>query len=361
MTAHEIRPLAVEPLRDFTLRTLRRFGCYEREAAVVAGHLVGANLCGHDSHGVGMLPFYARSIQASKLRPGAEAKLIKSQDGILQFDGQRGFGQFVVHDALMAAFEQRRKSNLVMVTVANSGHMGRIGTYGEMAAAKGFVFVGFVSVLDLEPVVAPFGAKAARLSTNPVCIAIPGSDGNTCFMLDMATSAVAMGKVRVARDEGKKFKGKPLIDSQGCETDDPACLYETPRGAIRSAGEHKGYALAVACELLAGALSGAGPFLGGVVPDSLVNNATFFLIDAQTLGILPELGRSNESLSAYLRMSPPIDENNPVKYPNDPEIEMREVRTRIGIPLAKDTLNQLQEMANSLGIEATELAMASPL
>ena len=142
------------------------------------------------------------------------------------------------------------------MTLGRSHHLGRIGAWGELAAAKGLISINFVNVIS-RAIVAPHGGADARFGTNPVCIAIP-LPGEAPFVLDMATSAVAQGKVRVAHNKGEKVSSDWLIDDHGNPTTDPRYGVIEPFGALRTFGLHKGYGLAVACELLGGALSGGG-------------------------------------------------------------------------------------------------------
>src|SRR5215831_13288053 len=249
-----------DQLRRLISAIVRKGGSAAAEADLVAEHLVRANLMGHDSHGVGMIPTYVRHLKAGLVVPNTRAKVVKDDGAMLMFDGGRGYGRRVAGEAMDAAIARCRETGVVAMTLANAHHIGRVGAYGELASAAGLVSLHFVNVTDHRGLVAPFRGTDARFVTNPVCIAVPGTDRHAPLLLDMATSQVAMGKIRVAKNEGKPAPEGSLIDSKGQPTRDPNVMYSEPRGALLSFGGHKGYALAVVTELLAGALSG-GPTL----------------------------------------------------------------------------------------------------
>ena len=205
---------------------------------------------------------------------------MKDDGALLMFDGARGYGRPVAGEAMAAAIARCRQTGVVTMTLANAHHIGRVGAYGEMATGAGLVSLHFVNVTDHRGLVAPFRGTDARFSTNPVCIALPGTDRQPPVLLDMATSAVAMGKIRVARNEGKPAPEGVLIDTSGQPTRDPNVMYGDPHGALLPFGGHKGYALAVVAELLAGAMSG-GPTIqpGNERRGGTVNNMFTIIVD----------------------------------------------------------------------------------
>ena len=150
--------------RDF----LEATGSSEDEARVVAEHMIGANLRGHDSHGVGMIAMYAQYLNEGKLIPNAPLNVIKDTGPVLQLDGCRGYGQRIGREATDMAIERAKKHGICMYTIGRSCHLGRIGTYGEQAAAAGMVSIHFVNVNHFFPLVAPFNGSKARFGTNPM-------------------------------------------------------------------------------------------------------------------------------------------------------------------------------------------------
>src|SRR5215831_6225193 len=340
-----------DSLRRITSAILRRGGSEDAEADLVAEHLVQANLAGHDSHGVGMIPAYVRHLQAGLVVPNTRAKLIKDDGAILMFDGLRGYGRVVAGDAMAVAIARCRQTGVVALTLANAHHIGRVGAYGEMASAAGLVSLHFVNVADHRGLVAPFRGSDARFSTNPVCIALPGTERQPPLLLDMATSAVAMGKVRVARNEGKPMAEGVLIDPAGQPTRDPHVMYGEPRGALLSFGAHKGYALAVVTELLAGALSG-GPTLqpGNERRGGTVNNMFAVLVDPARLAGVDWLRREIDGFVEYVKASPPADPKAPVLVPGDPERMARAERTRGGIDVDATTWEEILAAGEKMGL-----------
>ena len=219
-------------------------GAVVEDAEQVAHHLVEANLKGHDSHGVGMVPAYVGNLRAGHLKVTAHVKLIRDRGAVMLFDGGFGFGQVVGSEAMAQAIVRAKDTGIVCAGVRNCHHLGRIGSYGEQCGEAGMVSVHFVNVVGHPPLVTPFGGRDRRMTTNPFCCVIPRPD-DTPIVLDMATSAVAMGKVRVAHLKGERVPDGALVDHEGAPTTDPAVMYSEPFGALGPFGAHKGYGLAV--------------------------------------------------------------------------------------------------------------------
>src|SRR5262249_40438269 len=246
-------------LRRLTIALLEKTGSRSPEAKIVADHLVDANLAGHDSHGVGMLPHYMRNFKAGTLIPNQVPEVVSESGNFSVWDGRNGYGQVIARDATIWATETARRRGVAVHGLRNTHHIGRVGTYGQIAAQQGLVSIHFVNGNSGPPRVTPFRGREGRLSTNPICVAVPGTKDTPPIVLDMATSRVAIGKVRVAYNQRKPMIEGALIDVQGRPTKNPAVLYEDPRGAVMPFGEHKGYALALIAALLAGGAARAGP------------------------------------------------------------------------------------------------------
>jgi hydroxycarboxylate dehydrogenase B len=342
--------VTADRLRKLTSAILQSGGSAAAEGDLVAEHLVRANLAGHDSHGVGMVPHYVRHWEAGLVVPNTRAKLVKDDGAILMFDGARGFGRCVAGEAMAAAIDRCRQTGVVALTLANAHHIGRVGAYGELASAAGLVSLHFVNVADHRGLVAPFRGSDSRFSTNPVCIAMPGTERQPPLLLDMATSAVAMGKVRVARNEGKPMAESILIDHTGQPTRDPNVMYSDPQGSLLPFGGHKGYALAVMTELLAGALSG-GPTLqpGNERHGGTINNMFAVLVDPARLAGVEWLRREIDGFVDYVKASPPADPKAPVLVPGDPERMAHHERSRAGIEVDATTWEEILAAADKIG------------
>ncbi len=355
--------VAPDRLRKLIAEIIARGGSEPAEAELVADHLVDANLAGHDSHGVGLIPHYVRHVQAGLVVPNTSVKVVKDDGAFLMFDGQRGFGRRVAGEAMAGAMERCRETGVVVMTLAGSHHIGRVGAYGELASAAGLVSLHFVNVADHTGLVAPFRGSDARFSTNPVCIAMPGTATQPPLLLDMATSGVAMGKVAVAKRAGRRLPDGNLIDPQGAPTNDPEVMYREPRGSLLPFGAHKGYALAVLTELLAGALSGGGtiqpenPRRGGIV-----NNMFSVIVDPARLAGVDWMRREVDGFVGYVKASLPADPASPVLVPGDPERLAREQRLRAGIPLDAATWEELVTAGEAMGLpRAQAQAIAGPV
>ena len=342
--------VSADRLRTLTSAILQSGGSAAAEGDLVAEHLVNANLAGHDSHGVGMIPAYVRHLEAGLVVPNTRVKMVKDDGAILMFDGARGYGRAVAGEAMAAAIARCRQTGIVAMTLANAHHVGRVGAYGELASAAGLVSLHFVNVADHRGLVAPFRGSDPRFSTNPVCIALPGTDRQPPLLLDMATSAIAMGKARVARNEGKLLGEGIVIDAAGQPTRDPNVLYGEPRGSLLPFGGHKGYALAVITELLAGGLSG-GPTLqpGNERRGGTINNMFSVLVDPSRLAGVDWLRREIDGFVDYVKASPPADPRAPVLVPGDPERMARREREREGITVDPTTWEEILASGEKVG------------
>jgi uncharacterized oxidoreductase len=342
--------VAADALRARASRLLEAAGAAHDDARVVADHLVEANLRGHDSHGVGMLPLYVRAILAGRLDPRGHAVVEDRGGGVLAADGRRGLGQVVAREATAAATERARALGVAVMALRNAFHIGRVGTYGEQAAAEGLVSVHFANVVGHAPFVAPFRGSDARLGTNPFCVTVPAMGGKPAIVLDFATSELALGKIRVAFQRGERVGEGALVDERGRPTTDPAVMYPSPRGALLPFGLHKGYGLALACELLAGVLAGGGT-MNAVPPaaDQALNGMLSLVVDPRRL---PGAERMAEQIAAavdHVKASPPADPALPVLVAGEPELATRAQRLAAGIAVERATWDQLRAAAASVG------------
>jgi uncharacterized oxidoreductase len=345
-----------EGLRRVAESILQSAGSEAEEAAIVADHLVRSNLAGHDSHGVGMLPYYVRSLTRGLLRPNTPAERVKDDGPILMFEGGRGYGQRTAREAMAAAIERCADTGLVLTTLRGSHHIGRVGTYGEQALEAGFVSIHFVNVQDHPPLLAPFRGSDARFGTNPICVAVPGSERTEPILLDMATSKIALGKARIAMNEGEPVREGLLIDHRGRPTTDPRVMFaESDRGALLPIGEHKGYGLALACELLAGVLSGGGTIQPkNVRSGAIVNNMLTFVIDPRRLVDLPWMAGEIDAMVAYAKGSPPTAADEPVLVAGDPERLNAAERGAAGVAVDETTWRELERAGVSVGLAVEE-------
>ena len=346
-------------LRDLAFLIVRGMGSGEAEAAVVAEHLTAANLAGHDSHGVGMLPDYARMLGQGLLVPNQQLRVVSDAGAVLVLDAGRGFGQRMAREAMDLAAPRAKQQGAVVVALRNSSHVGRIGAYGEQCAALGLVSVHFVNVSDHIPHQAPYGCADARLGTNPFCAALPDDAGGAAVLLDMATTTIAFGKARVARNKGVPVPPDAIIDGEGRPTTDPLPLVDRHEGALRSFGAHKGSGLAIMCELLGGALTGGTTLQpehtrhGGIV-----NSMLSIVMDPAAFGEPAAIASEVGAVGAWIKSSRPAAGFEEVMLPGEPERRTRRLRESQGVPIDDKSLADILAAGRSLGLSQSELDRA---
>ena len=329
-------------------------GSEPAEAKLVAENLVTANLVGHDSHGIGMMPRYVEALLEGGLHPNRKVEVKLDGGSLLALDGGAGYGQSIGLQATRLAIERAQQHGVAIVALGNSHHLGRIGHWAEMAVAQGLVSMHFVNVRSYARV-APFAGADRRFGTNPVCIAIPLA-GQPPFVLDMATSAVAQGKLRVAHNKRAKVPHGWLIDDQGNPTDDPKWGVVPPLGAMLCFGEHKGYGLSVACELLGGALTAGGvDSYENKTKRRVLNGMLSIVIDPRKIGTSATFEKDAREYLAWLRTSRPAPGFDRVRIAGEPEREYRAQREREGIPVDDETWSEIRAAALKLKLSAEKI------
>lgn len=348
------KTLSPEQLQRSVAAVLVAAGSLQPEADKVAANLVLANLSGHDSHGVGMLPRYVDAVLEGGLKPNTAAKATVDIGSMLALDGQRGYGQVVGEQATLMAIERAKQHGSCIMTLGNAHHLGRIGHFAEMAVDQGLVSMHFVNVLS-RPVVAPFGGGDGRFGTNPCCIGIP-LKGQDPFVLDFATSRVAQGKMRVAHNKGLQVEPGTLIDELGRPTTDPGVVVVPQSnglfGALMTFGEHKGYGMAVACELLGGALSGGGTWHRPADQSrTVLNGMLAVLIDPAKLGTQQSFEQEAAAFIDWLRDAPAGPGVEAVQIAGEPERKARQLRAKEGITVDDQTWQEIVEAGRKVGCE----------
>jgi len=332
-------------------------GSSPEEAHQVAANLVLANLSGHDSHGVGMAPRYVDAVLEKNLTPNAHVQTRVDTGTLLGLDGQNGFGQNVGVQAMEMAFDRVRAHGSCIMSLSNAHHLGRIGHYAEMAVENHWISIHFVSV-NSRPIVAPFGGGDGRFGTNPCCIGIPvgvGKDTREPFILDFATSRVAQGKMRVAHNEGRSVESGTLIDENGNPTNNPGVVVvpqsNGKMGALMPFGQYKGFGLAVACELLGGALSGGGTWHKEADGRrAVLNSMLTIVIDPKRLGTENSFGRETTEFIDWLRKSPNAPGTEGVTLAGEPERKKRADRLKNGVPIDDATWQEIVNAGQRVGL-----------
>jgi hydroxycarboxylate dehydrogenase B len=329
-------------------------GSDAREARIVADNLVMANLTGHDSHGVGMIPRYIDSLLEGGLVVNQHPKVMFDGGAMLSLDGQQGYGQVIGLEAMDIGIARAKQHGMCVMGLGRAHHLCRIGQWAEQAVAAGFISLHFTNVIS-RSIVAPFGGADARFGTNPMTVGIPIPD-QPPFILDMATSAVAQGKIRVAHNKREKVSADWLIDDKGNPTPDPKYGVVAPFGALRTFGLHKGYGLAVVCELLGGALTGGGTWHSDDRSRKRVwNGMLTIIIDPKRLGTADAFAIETTEFLKSLRKSPVAPGFDKVRIAGEPERETRAKRERDGIPVDENTWEEIISAGAKLKVERAAL------
>src|SRR5947207_6118158 len=219
--------LTADHLRAIARRMVAALNAPPDEAILIADSLVDSNLAGHDSHGVLRLEQYARMVRDGNITPGAPTEVIQEMAATALIDGHWNFGQVVAFRAVEVGLRKAREAGSAVVSVRNANHLGRLGEFTLKAACDGFVAIAGINNHGRGNLVAPWGGSDGRLATNPISIAAPGPERP--LLLDITTSVVAEGKVRLKRNAGQPVPEGWLVNHRGEPTTDPADLYESPR------------------------------------------------------------------------------------------------------------------------------------
>ena len=341
-----------EKLHEIIAEICSHAGSKGKEPQQVADNLVMANLMGHDSHGVGMLPRYIECVHSGTLNPNTGAAIVVDSGALIVVDGNAGYGQVVGEEAMNFGIARAKEHGVAIVATRNSFHLCRIGAWAEQCARAGFVSMHHTNVMGRRPLVAPYGGAEARYVTNPYTVGLPATEDSPMTILDMATSVIAMGKVRVAKNKGEQVAEDILLDSDGKPSTDPNVMYSDPPGAVMPFGGHKGGGLALMNELLAGILSGGQTMRGDTLfkNDQIINCMLSIIIDPSKLIDNAFYAAELDATLKWVKASRPIDPDKPVLVPGEPEQITKKEREANGIPIDDATWEELLVAADSVGL-----------
>ncbi len=350
--------IAAERLIEIGQALFEAAGTPPAEAELVMRHIVGANLVGHDLHGVIQIPTYIDRIKAGHIVPGAPWTIVQESPTTTVVDGHWGFGYVANERAMRLTIDKAKTANVAAATVFRQGHIGRLSSYTQMAAQAGMIGLITADSGRSPKAVAPFGGREARLGTNPISIAIP-SDLEAPLYLDMATSAAAAGKIALAVARNQKVPDGWVIGSDGRPTNDPRQLRQggalLPLGGPE--GGYKGTGLAVMVEILCGLLTGLG---FGVEPSGRHNDGCFMAVfNVAAFRPLAEFKKDVGEFAAYLKSTPPAEGSSGVLYPGEIEHRREQDRRRNGIDVEDATWFKLQTLAEGYGL-ADQLEFTEP-
>ena len=341
-TMHRVPTFSPEQLRAAATAVLRAAGADEANAAIVVDHLVDANLTGHDSHGVILIPDYVQAIRQGQIVSTARPEVVRQTSAMTLIDARRSFGQVSAVFATDAVVAKAREHGVAVAGTIRGNHIGRLGYYPTRAAAQGVALL--VTRGSLGGSVVPYGGRAGVLGTDPIAFGFP-VEGEDPFVLDFATTVIAAGKVRFARDKHEPVPPNTLLDKAGRPTTDPNALFQG--GALLPFGGHKGYALSLMTVLLSSVLirddADDADDSGGDV-----GKAFFCAIDTRVFG-----GGAPAAAAGVLRRVravPPAEGFEHVLIPGEPELRTAERRRAEGVPVAEDTWRGIAAVAADLGV-----------
>lgn len=343
--------VSAELLEDQVRAIFHAWGLPAAQAEAAAGILVEADLAGIESHGVGLLTMYAQQISKGAVVPEAPITTVIDRGAMAVLDGGGGFGHLVSIQAATLAADKAGLFGVGAVTVRNSHHYGAAGLYARRIAERGMV--GLSTTAVWRPAIVPIGGRRPMLGTNPIAFAAPGRR-NLPFLLDMATSTAAIGKLRVRLFNGQGIpSGWAFDDEGGWERNPDRALTEpklSPLGGDEEHGGHKGYGLATMVEILSTTLAGA-TFAPSRPQDQVTHGVGHFFLAIDPAFFRPE-GSFEEELDALieaLRSTPALDESKPVQVAGDPEYRREKERRTNGIPLPSTLVERLREIASKAG------------
>ncbi|WP_161497214.1 Ldh family oxidoreductase [Bradyrhizobium nitroreducens] len=340
-----------DPLLSATTTILQAAGCGENEAAAIAQHLIDANLCGHDSHGVIRLANYVEWIASGTYFPNRTAVSLLETSSILLLDANFGLGQMPAETAVLAGTKKAAKSGLALVGIRNAGYLGRIGAWAEIAAAHGMASLHFVNG-PAARVMVPFGGSDRRLGTTPIAIGLPIDAGNA-LVFDASTSATSVGKVQLAKNMGASLPESLIVDASGRPSTNPEDFFAG--GALLPMSGHKGFGLNVLVDLLTGLVTG-----GGSSSDTTRQgeNMLSIYISRDIVGSEMAWRTEIERFSQFVKASPRVGPNA-VRLPGENASMQRIQRRKTGISIDDKTWSTLTWTAASLGLDKGILESAS--
>lgn len=332
-----------ERLATWTSRLLERWGYSAQDAAYIADTLVDANLRGVDSHGVIRLAAYHRRIEAGLVEPTAVPEVV-SEGSVITVDGHRAAGQLIARAAADAVAEAAARLGSATVNARGSAHFGAAGYFARSLARRGFIAV---VVSNSEPIVVPFGGRSPLLGTNPFAFAAPADPHPVS--LDMATSTTAMGKVLVARGEGRAVPADWGVDAEGRPTTDPERI-----SALLPFGGAKGYGIGFLVEVLAGVLGGAAVShgIGNMYSEfSRPQDVGHWMLAIDVTRLMP-LEVFTERIATLVRLAhatEPAPGFDGVLVPGEPEERIRAARLADGVPLGTAVSQELRQLGARFG------------
>ena len=341
-------------LVKFVSKIFEHAGSDNEESFIVADHLVDSNLVGHDSHGVIRVPQYLEWFDNGNINLNQKINIVKEQDTFVHIEGNSGYGQSIAMQSFNIGIDKAKKNGLCILALKYPGHIGRLGAWSEMAALKNCVSITFVNTSGFGILMAPYGGTDRRLSANPIAIGIP-IENNDYLVLDMATSIVAEGKVKVAKNKNVKLPEEYLLDGHGNPTNDPEKFYSEPLGSILPFGGHKGFGLAFMIDILSGSLTGGNSsHPKNQNAHTVINNTLSIIIDTENIVSNQYFQDDISRLTKWVKDSPKAKGFDEILLPGEIEKRTKNERLKDGIPLDDKTILDLKIVAEKVGMKNVE-------
>ena len=340
-------------LRQIGREMFSAAGCSLEHATTITDHLVDASLAGHDSHGTLRMYEYIGQISQGVFNPHGNPKVIQERACTAIVDGNGALGQIGATYAMQLAMQKARDHGFAAVGLRNTSHIGRVGAYPLLAVREKMIALVFANAGRLGRQIAPYGGTTGKLSTNPIAFAAPRRDAAP-ILVDMTTSVLAEGKIRVAAKQGKPLPDGCIIDHQGRPSTDPHDFLGDPPGAILPLGgvvSYKGFCLSFIVELLGGALSGQGCASGEQTMKS--NGVMINVYNIEFFAELETFFRDLEILIEHIQTSRIDPMQGEILLPGEPEWRTTHSRNKNGIPIDDTTWERIGKAARTLGLNPT--------
>jgi L-2-hydroxycarboxylate dehydrogenase (NAD+) len=347
-------------LREFATAVFMHFGVGAADAALAADVLIKSDLRGIDSHGVARLHTYFEMLKLGRINPKPKIRIVREKASVATVDGDNGLGLVVGPKANETAMDKAEQHGSGWVSVCNTNHFGFAGYYPLQALERDLIGWAMTNSTKL---VAPLWGAERMLGTNPVAIAFPGYK-EPPVVIDMATSAVAFGKIEIALRKNQSIPSGWIIDNEGRDTTDPRDMInggaQLPLGSNREMGGHKGYGLASMVDILCCVLSGAnwGPFappfaLRQEIPARSVGKGIGHFFGAMQIDGFIDKDEFKKQIDEWIqvfRKTKPAPGTHGPLIPGDPEREAEALRSKAGIPLLKPVVDDLLDISGKTGI-----------
>ena len=338
---------SLETLQGFALDCLRAWGASEEEAAIVSDGVLTAAQWWHPGQGQGLEKFfrYQRRVHGGGIIPAVEMTWLRDGPSFALLDAARGFGYVAAQRAMARAIEKARVTGIAIVGVRHSNHFGIAGYHALQAAKAGLIGWAFTNA---AAEMAPWGSALPVLGTNPWGFAIPRADTHA-IVLDMALTMSGKGMMRWYEREGRPMPANWALTADGRETTDPGAAMDGPMLPI---GEYKGYGLSLVSDVLAGVMTGALFGMNVFQDDSNYDVGHIMVaIEPQAFLTEAEFQERLEQLVAEVKAAPALDPQRPILLPGEIEFKRMEERQRDGIPVARETVDGLRELARTLAVD----------